>query len=1198
MTQYKESCVIISLRLKGILAAAIVLMLGAYPAVTSSIGQTTGESSASLPVPQSSKDQEDAVRQLLLKARRSLANGDTEEAERLMEEARAFEVDFTAVGDSPDLVHSMIKRQLQLMELYDQRDPSFNPQAAAFLLLQADGLISYQDFGTAEMLINQAAQFQVTFTAATGTPEQMLEKLKAAREQSVDSAGSKAQVTRLLAEAQLAIDQERWEDAQLLVSRAKQLNVAENEFDANEIRPWQLELRIQNGLGRKKMADTKSFEFDPMSGGGIAQASNLESDAGEGAEVVVLADYDPQTDQTKVIKVAAETLSDANSYGTAEEASRLPRTGLEYYQAGLAALTVNDRAQAIEHFQNAWLNREGMEGSMRQAIKDQLERLAPNSEVLKVAQASQLEEISPQPTTEQRQMFGQLQSEIFRERAAIESLMQTRPREALEKMQSLRARVAQSGLTGENQRPLLAAIDRDIAEMQIIIQKNLPEIMNDEANADALDRVVREQQRRLDVEMQLQKLVDQYNQLINERRFAEAGVIVNQAKDLAPNSELVAVLTEKHRVQANLDRALAIKAMKEQRFLDGLGAADAAAVGWDFDKLVEFPSDFESYLRKGQDRMKNLEASRYNSPEEARIYNALKNTKIQGEFRGSLADAVEQLADQVGLNIIFDEMAMAAEGIEQDRQVNVPIRSPISLKSALEVILSQVGLVYVVENEVIKVTSKDAQRSNVVQRTYYIGDLVMPMNQNPDPTRMRFIQPGGNSMMNQGMFNMGQAADNMLAFAQQMGRDNQSSPFYNMGNYQKTPQAGVPTYTQFGGEGFGGITMMDFFPLINLIQQTINPDSWSENGGAGTMQAFPANLSLIVTQTQEIHDEILDLLKKLRDLNDVQIVIEVRFLTMTDEFFERIGIDFDFSINDNSGLTPAEALADRRPVSGSRVVGWTDANLPTDNLDLRFTQGSFGAAQPIFGATGFSPATGGSFGFAILSDIEVFFLINAAKGDTRTLITQAPTVTMFNGQAASINDGAQRPFVTSVVPIVGDFAVAHQPIITLLPDGTNLNVQAVVSDDRRFVKMNLVPMFSQVTEVTQFTFDGSTTTRRTSDSVLDDLLRRVQPGRPRSDEEFETITTGITIQQPVISFTTVNTVVSVPDGGTVLLGGIKRMQEGRVESGLPMLSSIPYINRLFRNTAIGHRTQNLMMMVTPRIIIQKELEEDQVGLIN
>ena len=87
-------------------------------------------------------------------------------------------------------------------------------------------------------------------------------------------------------------------------------------------------------------------------------------------------------------------------------------------------------------------------------------------------------------------------------------------------------------------------------------------------------------------------------------------------------------------------------------------------------------------------------------------------------------------------------------------------------------------------------------------------------------------------------------------------------------------------------------------------------------------------------------------------------------------------------------------------------------------------------------------------------------------------IMQAPTVTMFNGQSANVIDGATRPFVTSVTPVVGDFAVAHQPVITILPDGTSLNVQAVVSNDRRFVRMTLVPFFSQVKDVTTFTFDG------------------------------------------------------------------------------------------------------------------------------
>jgi general secretion pathway protein D len=85
------------------------------------------------------------------------------------------------------------------------------------------------------------------------------------------------------------------------------------------------------------------------------------------------------------------------------------------------------------------------------------------------------------------------------------------------------------------------------------------------------------------------------------------------------------------------------------------------------------------------------------------------------------------------------------------------------------------------------------------------------------------------------------------------------------------------------------------------------------------------------------------------------------------------------------------------------------------------------------------------------------------------------------------------------------------------------------------------------------------------------------------------------VQLPTFSFVTVTTTVSVPDGGTVLLGGIKRLSEGRNEFGVPILDKIPYLDRLFKNVGIGRETQSLMMMVTPRIIIQEE-EEEKLGI--
>jgi general secretion pathway protein D len=271
----------------------------------------------------------------------------------------------------------------------------------------------------------------------------------------------------------------------------------------------------------------------------------------------------------------------------------------------------------------------------------------------------------------------------------------------------------------------------------------------------------------------------------------------------------------------------------------------------------------------------------------------------------------------------------------------------------------------------------------------------------------------------------------------------------------------------------------------------------------------------------------------------------------------------------------------------SKGFGLAANGQPTQDFDYRFAQDTFTTAVPQFG--GFDVSAAANFGFAILSDIEVFFLLQALQGDQRTNVLQAPKVTLFNGQQAFVTDSVQRPFVTQIIPVVGDFAAAQQPVVTVLNEGTSLSVQAVVSSDRRFVRLTLVPMFSKIGDVETFTFNGKTTSN-TGTTVQDptDPTKTVTNGG-------QTTTEGTTVQLPSLAVTTVSTTVSVPDGGTVLLGGIKRLREGRNERGVPLLSKLPYISRLFKNVGIGRETQSLMMMVTPRIIIQEE-EEDKLGI--
>ena len=182
-----------------------------------------------------------------------------------------------------------------------------------------------------------------------------------------------------------------------------------------------------------------------------------------------------------------------------------------------------------------------------------------------------------------------------------------------------------------------------------------------------------------------------------------------------------------------------------------------------------------------------------------------------------------------------------------------------------------------------------------------------------------------------------------------------------------------------------------------------------------------------------------------------------------------------------------------------------------------------------------------------------------------------------------------------MIPVVGDFAAAQQPVIIVLSQGTFMTVQAVISPDRRFVRLTVVPFFSTITAVNTFQFTGTTTT--TSDQTRSGLFpNATNPSKLWNNvgNNQTTSNTGTTVQLPSFSYVTVTTTVSVPDGGTVLLGGIKRLSEGRNEFGVPMLDKLPYINRLFKNVGIGREVESLMMMVTPRIIIQEE-EEEKLG---
>jgi len=848
-------------------------------------------------------------------------------------------------------------------------------------------------------------------------------------------------------------------------------------------------------------------------------------------------------------------------------------------------------------------------------------------------------------------LLARISAEVAARQLEAKRLGQKSPADALALLDQAADNVSAQPIPAERKDQLLRRIERARRDIEEASGKRRAELALDKRNAEIEGQIDRERARKVEVDQRIAMLVDEYNTLIDQRRFAEAEAVAKKAGQLAPDNGVVRQLLAQSRVIRRMETQKTIASGQQDGFLDVADDIERSATP--FTGPIEFP-ETKSWEDLTKNRSQRLaEGKSRATPAELAIHRKL-DTRVQTAFRNQpLAVVLAALAKQADVPIHLDMVGLEQEAVASDTPVTLSLDSQqISLKSALKLLLEPLHLRYVVQDEVLKITSPGLVKGVYYSVTYQVGDLVKPIpNFSSDGLGIEGALSKGYSQVLRNSVSVQveppRDALNRAARADS-GGTMQAGSLAQMQGRGNGPVTGAMPSVPFGPPTVGG-GQADFQSLIDLIQNTVGgPGAWADGGGNGAIRPFDTNLSLVVSQTQEVHEEIADLLEQLRRLQDLQVTIEVRFISLNDTFFERIGVDFDFNIQSgvnqplnmtaiptqgNSSQNPGELGIPTRPGGRSQLVGLSNSGVPgvalnpnaivqapnpnqpgptfgnaianTPNyFSIPFRQNSFGAATvPQLPGLPNVATSAADFGFAILSDIEAYFLIQAAQGNTRSNVLQAPKVTLFNGQNAFVSDTRQRPFVTSVVPVVGDFSAAQQPVITVLNEGTAVNVEAVVSNDRRFVRLTLVPFFSQIGRVEEFQFEGSRSTKSKSSDERSGADVRI-PGADgllnltngvASAGELELQSNGTTVQLPEFLFTTVTTTVSVPDGGTVLLGGIKRLREGRNEFGVPILSKIPYINRLFKNVGLGRTTDSLMLMVTPRIIIQEEEEEKLLG---
>lgn len=194
------------------------------------------------------------------------------------------------------------------------------------------------------------------------------------------------------------------------------------------------------------------------------------------------------------------------------------------------------------------------------------------------------------------------------------------------------------------------------------------------------------------------------------------------------------------------------------------------------------------------------------------------------------------------------------------------------------------------------------------------------------------------------------------------------------------------------------------------------------------------------------------------------------------------------------------------------------------------------------GTTSVSPPTGTTVGIGRLEATGVNFaaIVRALQGDSRTNIISKPTITMRDNEESKIEVAQEVPFIT------GQYT------------GTTGTSSAFQTIQRQQVGtiLTVTPQINQGDAVVLKVEVESSSLAASSAGAVDLITNK----------------------------RTIKTTVLIPDGGTLVIGGLIQDKTTNAEQRVPFLGRIPLVGELFRTRDTSKGKTNLMVFLQPHIL--------------
>ncbi|MBK9164817.1 MAG: type IV pilus secretin PilQ [Acidobacteria bacterium] len=289
----------------------------------------------------------------------------------------------------------------------------------------------------------------------------------------------------------------------------------------------------------------------------------------------------------------------------------------------------------------------------------------------------------------------------------------------------------------------------------------------------------------------------------------------------------------------------------------------------------------------------------------------------------------------------------------------------------------------------------------------------------------------------------------------------------------------------------------------------------------GAIEVDARSNSLIVTDVRENIDAVKQLVAIL-DQPEPQVEIEARIVVATRNFSRDIGVQLAALVTGARGsLGSGSTLPGTNNTTGTQPQGIPSGLGVQPNNDLLSS-----IPNTIIGLTT------GIFGTA-----QISALISAGEQTGQAKIIATPRVTTLNNRKAKIESGTKIPITTIQPGAAAGGAVVATTEYVDVP-----------------LKLEITP---QITDV---------------GTVVLDILAENSSTAP--------IVGGA---PPAINTQTMETQVTVPDGGTTVIGGVLFDDERESQDRTPGLSRIPILGNLFKRKGVQRNTNEILFFITPRI---------------